>query len=400
MIRFLPDTWRELMLRPIAMAAPDSGVYIEIMAPDLRFVFLAGLIVLLAALVLWRRRTGGGSARPALILTATLLIAMVPWLLTTANGRYFIAGLLVVGPVCLALVWLLPLTRAARLTVAGLLVALRTFAVSQTNPFQAWSLGQWNEAPYFQLEIPEDLRTQPATYLTMSSISYSLLAPQFPAESRWMNLVNAPSVPTGHPDSLRAQQLLAGSTPGHIFLLVPFVPGGVGVDGLPVEEVTRAVDLQLAGHQLRLAQPRNCRLLRSKGLASMALRKEARLDLEKTRHVGFWVCGVVRYDGTPSLPMAAAPLRFDAAFDALEASCPRFFKRGVRSEPVPGGEVRNYSATEMKAYVLDNGYVYYKYYRAFSIERIGTFEDVANGKAKVDCGNIRGRSGLPWEREI
>ena len=35
MIRFLADTWRDAILRPVAMAAPNSSVYIEIAAPDL-----------------------------------------------------------------------------------------------------------------------------------------------------------------------------------------------------------------------------------------------------------------------------------------------------------------------------------------------------------------------------
>src|SRR6185369_9315597 len=40
MIRFLPDTWRDAILRPLALASPDGGVYIEIIAPDFRFLFI------------------------------------------------------------------------------------------------------------------------------------------------------------------------------------------------------------------------------------------------------------------------------------------------------------------------------------------------------------------------
>jgi len=31
---------------------------------------------------------------------------------------------------------------------------------------------------------------------------------------------------------------------------------------------------------------------------------------------------------------------------------------------------------------------------------IGTVDDVVSGKATLDCDKLRGRSGLPWEREI
>ena len=40
MIRFLPDTWLDALLRPVAMAMPDGWIYVETMAPDLRFVFV------------------------------------------------------------------------------------------------------------------------------------------------------------------------------------------------------------------------------------------------------------------------------------------------------------------------------------------------------------------------
>ena len=45
MIRFMPDTWQDAVLRPIAMALPDGGVYVETIAPDLRFVFVLLLLV-------------------------------------------------------------------------------------------------------------------------------------------------------------------------------------------------------------------------------------------------------------------------------------------------------------------------------------------------------------------
>jgi hypothetical protein len=94
------------------------------------------------------------------------------------------------------------------------------------------------------------------------------------------------------------------------------------------------------------------------------------------------------------------PVRFDAVFSAIEAQCPRFFPTGAETRIISGGEMRTYYSSEMKVYVLEEGLVLYKYYRAFNPVRIGTRDDVLSGKAKVDCNNIRGRSGLPWEREI
>ncbi|HEX6608400.1 MAG TPA: hypothetical protein VF276_15980, partial [Chloroflexia bacterium] len=184
MNRFEPDTWLAALLRPVAMAAPDSYVYVEMMAPDFRWLFV---LLLLALLLVMRRRSRAGSAgavaatgadsRPAavFVLVAALVVAFVPWLMTSGNGRYFLVGLLIVGPVCVGLAWRLPTTRALRLTLAAGMVALQAFAVQQSAPWQAWGLAPWKEAPYFQVDLPPEAKTEPATYVTMSVISYSLL---------------------------------------------------------------------------------------------------------------------------------------------------------------------------------------------------------------------------------
>ena len=78
------------------------------------------------------------------------------------------------------------------------------------------------------------------------------------------------------------------------------------------------------------------------------------------------------------------------------------FPAGGDGEPlrIPNGAVRSYLQSEMKAYVYDDGQVFYKYYRALNPVPVGRAADVVGGRARVDCSAIRGRSGLPWEREI
>lgn len=401
MIRFLPDTWRETLLRPVAMAAPDAGVYIEIMAPDFRFA--VALFLLSALAVFWLSRQGSlrANAKPALVLTGAIAAAFVPWIITTANGRYFIPFLLAIGPLCVTLIHLLPTTRAFRLTLALCLLGLQGFAVQQASPWQSWGLAQWKEAPYFQVDWPADLAATPADYVTLSTISYSLVAPQLPAASRWMSLANAPAVTNDTADSRRAQAFLATSR--SLKLLAPSVPEYSTPDGRPDAQVLTVIDTHLADHRLAVRRPDDCRLVKSQGLASMAFRREALADAEKTRKFGFWVCSLQRTATAPSLAenTSPQPARFDAVFSAIEAQCPRFFPAGqAGTRAIPGGELRVYSASEMKLYVLDEGSVLYKYYRAFNPVRIGTHEDVLSGKSKVDCNKIRGRSGLPWEREI
>ena len=403
MNRFEPDTWLAALLRPVAMAAPDSHVYVEMMAPDFRWVF----VLLLLALLRWRAGGGRGGgavaatsadAGPAkvLVLVAVLAVAFAPWLMTSGNGRYFLAGLLIVGPVCVGLAWRLRVTRALRLTLAAGMVALQAFAVQQSAPWQAWTLAEWKEPPYFQADLPPEAKTEPATYVTMSVISYSVLIPQFHPQSRWMNLANAPMPGAGAFNSERTAAFLAQAQ-GKLRLLVPVVPGMLTEALLPDARVSAVIDSQLAPYGLGFVQPQACHFLHSRSLASMGLGEKT--DKQRAQ-AGFWLCDLRRV--APSARPAAYGHRYDAVFAALEKQCPRFLPANGDgpSLALPSGEVRRYLQAEMKVYVYDNGEVYYKYYRALNPVLVGKIDDLLAGRTRLDCGRIRGRSGLPWEREI
>lgn len=398
MIRFEPDTWRDALLRPIAMAAPDAGVYIEIMAPDFRFAVAIVLIVLLAILALWRKLSAA-SLKPTAILLVIMTVAFWPWLNSSGNGRYFIAFLLAVGPLCIALVYLLPLTRGFRLTLAACVVAVQAFVVFYSDPVKFWGLSQWREPPYFQLDLPQDLATVPATYVTLSSISYSLVAPLFPAASSWINIASATTDRENTMQGRRIHALLSSGKP--LTLLVPTIPEYATSQGLPDAEIVRSITLMLADHRIALSNPAQCRMLRSGGLASTPSYKNRRPSDSRFELAGFWVCPLRYPVAAPAARPDVAMSQFDAVFDKVETLCPRFFRPGeARTKIIRGGELRQYAESDMKVYVMNDGVVLYKYLRTFSAERIGTMDEVMSGKATVDCTKIRGRSGLPWEREI
>lgn len=395
MIRFLPDTWRDALLRPLAMAAPDGGVYVEIMAPDFRFLFI---LVLVAALAIFRWRSIGSLKAPAILLAATMS-AFIPWLLTTGNGRYFLPFLLTAGPLCLAGVYLLPATRGFRLTLAVCLVAIQAFATYEASPLRSWGLGQWRTAPYFQIDVPRDMVIDPSTYVTISSISYSLIAPLFHPSSRWINLSNAPTDRSQTLGGRRTHTLLASGLP--LTLFAPSIPGGATDKGLPNSETVRAINILLADHRLAILQPNKCRLLRARGLVSGAKKNSDGSELVALNAAGFWACPL-KYPMADSINRGEiAKSRFDAIFEKVETICPRFFRPGeAATRVINGGELREYGGSDMKVYVLDDGAVMYKYYRSYTPQLIGKIDDVMSGKVVVDCGKIRGRSGLPWEHDI
>ncbi|HVE53573.1 MAG TPA: hypothetical protein VNB23_09345 [Ramlibacter sp.] len=404
-MRFQPDNLLETLLRPLVMAAPDANVYVEIMAPDFRFAFALLLLVLLGVLSLRRRQAAGEAPLPSgrravFVLLAVLAVAFVPWLATSANGRYFVVGLLLVGPVCVGLAALLPVTRSLRLTLALGMVAWQAFAVYQSAPWKSWGVAEWTEPPYFQFEVPAEWRAQPATLVTMSAISYSLAAPMFHPEARWISLHNAPAPDGPLAGGRRTAAFLAAAQPGRLLLFVPALPDAMTPERLPDDKVMAVLDAQLAPFRLAFARPHACRFLPSRTLAGMGLGQ--RTQAEKAR-AGFWLCHLAAGVASPaSVAAAVRGSRHDAVFGVLEAQCPRFFPRGGDGPGValPNGTVRSYQQGEMKAYVYDGGEVYYKYYRALNPVLVGKADAILAGQARLDCGNIRGRAGLPWQREI
>jgi hypothetical protein len=396
MIRFTPDTWRDAVLRPIAMAAPDSGVYIEIMAPDFRFAAIVLLLVVwvgtaIAARVKWR-------VTPTLALLSLVSVAFVPWLATTGNGRYFIPILLATGPLCVALIYHLPCTKSLRLTAAIMVLCLQGFAVYSANPWQSWGWVVWNDKPFFPVEIDKEAQTKPATYITVSSISYSLIAPRFAPGSRWSNVASQSTDPQTA-EWKRLHRFL--SEANSLKLLVPTVPNEMTAEGLPNQEAFQSFNGMLGAQKLAMAHPANCRLLRSIGIAEIALRNMQNVDPKIIDKFGFWICDLKYSVTAPAIEKVQLKKSVAGVFAKLETVCPRIFQtNGSATQRLNDGFLRFYSESDSKVYVLDDGNVFYKYYRALNPVLLGTTDAVLSDQFKMDCNKIHGRSGLPWERSI
>ena len=391
MIRFKPDTWVEAFLRFFAMAAPGGNVYVEISAPDLR---LAAVVLVAIAVLVFHRRLAA-NPRPALALLALVFVSLPVWLMTSGNGRYYIPILLCAGPLLVALIYLLPLTRWFRAFLAIAILAAQTFVVATNPPWDSWAWLPWDKAPYFHVDAPKSMASEPpVTYVTLTSISYSLIAPRFPASSRWINVT---SVGMAGRDASWAKKFLDAS-PGRIMLVAPSIQGQVDADGKPRRAVRDALDLLLGPQRLAL-EGDACELLPSRGLASITGKRNAERSV--VEGVGFWICPL-RYPVAAMVEQdkPASPAT-EAVFSRIEQACPRFFPPGSsRTMRINGGALRNYPESDMKIYVFDDGQVLYKFWRALNPAQIGTVEGVLAGKDMVDCKNIRGRTGLPWDREI
>jgi hypothetical protein len=405
MIRFTPDTWVDAVMRPIAMAAPNAWVYIEIMAPDFRFALL---LVAAAAAALMALR-GGWRSRPTWVLLATTAAAFVPWLYTTGNGRYFMPFLLAVGPVLIALVYHLPLTKAFRLSAAVVAVAVQGVALAVNSPWKpwdSWEMVRWQEAQYFDIQFRPDQIDPNATYVTVSSISFSLLAPQFPETSHWINITSQPGAAGSSDEARRTRDFLRSARV--LKVLLPTQPTSMTEDLQPDSVAMLAIDESVAGHRLRLSTPLKCDFFPSRSLRDMSLVKandDAHVQAEKMERVGFWVCPLVYDEGLnpsqiASPSVAPANGRVEEALRRIEALCPRYFQPGqTGTNRIENGQKRRYPSADLTVYVLDNGEVHYKYDRSLNPQKFGTVQGLLDGSETPDC-RLRGRTGLPWEREI
>ena len=400
MNRFVPDTLRDALWRPLAMALPDAGLYIEILAPDLRFAFLLALMMLGLVVAIRRREWPGFS--PLWPLLAFTWLAFIPWLLTSGNGRYFIAILLLAGPLCIAFIHRLPMTAAFRAAMALLVIGVQGFAIAQVNPLGRWPLAPWS-TPYFELSLGARELAEPAAYVTVTSISYSLVAPQFAPGSRWMNIASL----HGDADSLEAnlarafiERALRDRLP--LRVLAPTVPAYMDAEGQPTVPMRNEIDRLLVGHGMALADGEACRMAPSRTVAALAMGDLDEFKAKKVEKFGFWICDLRYPVAPPDLPLPVHEEALAAqVFGKLEEDCPRIFPRGEGiASRVKGGSVRSYPSADMKVYLLDNGDVLYKYWRALNPGRVGRAGDVLGPGFHMDCTTVRGRSGLPWEKTL
>jgi hypothetical protein len=381
LIRFMPDDWLDVVMRPLDMVSPEANVYVEIAAPDMRLA-VAILLAATVLLLLWGRRAS--AAHPVLSLFALLLVSMGVWLATTGNGRYFIAWLLLLGPLCMGLIRMLPTTAPRKIVLGGALIIAQLFLLTQNSPWGNWTWAQWTDPPYFQLDVPP---ADSATYVTVSTISYSLVASQFPAQSRWVGLGGG----IAERDVPAVSKLLAASQ--RLTLMVPAIPPETLPDGQPSAAVTQALGKLLQPHGLFLQSAAQCRYLASGGMWRIAHRQGVTRPSDAAIGYGFWLCALQYRPGLAPVP-SHEDQAVKSVFEAVERLCPRFFPAGGAPTKINGGWLKNYDS-DTKIYMLDDGIVYYKFWRSLNFVEIGSVEQVRASRVSLDCSKIRAPN---WRR--
>ena len=387
MLRFLPDGWLDTVLRPFLLADPVASLYVEIAAPDIRF---AGLIVLL--LLAWMARRGRTLLPHQALTLFGMAVSFYTWTVISGNGRYFIWGLLLVGPLMVMLARRLPATQFIRNSVVLGLLGLQAVAISMSFSPNMWSVRDWKGAGGLSLE-PTPLKNRPAIFLTLGALSYSALVPQMHPGSRWANITGQLDILPGEIEYPALQAMLQSFLP--MYAVVHATDLLMGTNWQPIPKAMGSVRGILARHQLALNAP-TCEYVRTSDTALRLMQT----GTEPTEE-GFWFCPVRLLATTKPTdrPEPVAP-ELNDVFTLVERRCPRFFPPGSeRSRQIDGAVKRYYSYSDTNLYVDNFGSVYFKNNRALNPTPIATVEQIRRGVFDIDCHRMPGRYLPPWARD-
>lgn len=389
MLRFAPDSWIELLLRPFLLADPVAALYAEIHAPDWRFLLVAVLLLLAMLGRRGRQPVLDGTQWRALI---GLTVCFYVWTLVSGNGRYFFWGLLLVGPLVVVVARRLPATRAMRNTVVLGAVALQGWCAWMTYEPNVWMLRPWEKGPGIARSTHE-LASRPGVFLTVDAISHSVLVPVLHPGSRWSNISGQQDLQPGMREFAQLQQLLASPLPK--YGVIRAARSAMTDDQQPTEAAWAVIRRTFAAHRL-VPAPKPCVFLRS-NFGGYAFELQTRDDNER----GFWFCELA--SAAPGAPgpggrPARAP-ELDDVFAQVERHCPRYFPAGnALTRPGDDGVVRHYSHSDTSLSINQAGLVYFKNMRALNPTKLGSIADIRAGRFQLDCHRLPGRYQPPWER--
>lgn len=385
--RYMPQDLAAALTFPFRMLVLDRSLYSETFAPDLRFAAMIAAVIALPALA--RKRSAsvigalGGSDWRVLAFLGT---GYVLWLASSANGRYGLILLLLVG-VCLARIAerLLP-ARAARVALAVLLlVQLATTIVA--SPSRWFVVEPWSRR-WLPYEVPERARREPALYVTVEVLPMAVVAPFLHPASSFVNFRGQHSIP---PDSARLAALLERHHGG-----VRTLGRGLEfVDGKPREDQLKAYDATLVRIGYRV-DTHDCFTIAWRPDDDDLLSRAAnRLVGPLAPHEPLSVVSCALRTARRDPAEAERERRVSALFDRIERACPGLFRgQTAVTEPLGNGWSRNYSGLDARL-EADASRAILNLHRQGTYVDLGALSDWERGKRPLPAPC----SERPWWRE-
>lgn len=337
-IRFRPESWGELLSLPFRLMQPNSWVYMETVAP----AFAPALCCLALALVLVRKlfiRTQA-DASPGYASFAygrlALFIALVTvlWIVTSANGRYAISLLMLLGPFAAA-----TLTRAMPARYAALLLILATGFQIHSGSLQGvdrWGSRKWTPK-WLAPVVPAALARSPQLFISVEIQSHSELVPFLHPDSVYVNLIGSHySIPSEGPAYARLKSLIDSYRDRtQIILTIPQLEGYT--PNIPAIVGYKSALLDRVGLRISHAQCKPIRIDVQKPLDTHFNR-----NMGETRPGLLLSCKAERI--VPRPEVAALRARAVEIMNAFEKKCPDlFYPPKPQVEGAGWGWVRKYT---------------------------------------------------------
>ncbi len=209
-MRFVPQTWPELLSFPFRLVLHDAWVHTEVVAPDLRPALVTLLALALAAGAALRRLRW--TTIPALQRShrdwrAPLVffgVSLAGWLVTSSNGRYAVPLFYLLGPI----LWYLlqRLAGASRALVLGGLVLVLQVQHAAEAGSPRWNGRPWTQ-DWLSAAVPDPLRQEPLLFVLIGRPSGSFLASAVHRDSVFVNPIGTVSLPNEGPGWDRFQAL-------------------------------------------------------------------------------------------------------------------------------------------------------------------------------------------------
>ena len=381
--RYAPQTLWEVLTFPFRLVSHSSMTYAEISAPDLRIaalgVFAAALGV---AVALRRRHAPPDSAALGTIenrLLAFFALALLLWILTSANGRYGMFVLLLAGP-CLARLAdrLMPFRGAS--TVILIMLGVQILACVNVSTARWFVSERWS-SDWFPFLAPERARSTPALYFTVEAQAMGAVVPFLHPGSSFVNLRGQHSLTSGRN---RVGDLLARHS-GNVRVLGRALRAGPY--GAPRQDVIDAYDSTLMRFGFRI-DPGDCFTIgwRPEGddrLSRWANRVSSETG-SRERIMSLGSCALRKAMRDPR--EIDEERRISVIFDRIERSCPRLFRGQTSVTERLGGEwSRDYVGLEARMETHSGHVVLVPYFKLKYVHLGGLAEWDRDGAPPPAC---------------
>jgi hypothetical protein len=396
--RFVPESIGDALWRPFAMLNPTPMVHEELSAPDPRYAILVVLVILFIARWAWRRRGQASlllnkspltdSSRVLAALGCALCLYWIIWLRTSGNSRYILTLACVAAAVIVGMLFRLFETRP-KIRNYVLFVILATQAVQlYLGAEYRWNGAQWG-GPWFNLSVPDRLKTEPNLYLTLGGQSNSFIAPFLAKDSSFVNVAGGYTLDPESANGAHVKALIRRFSPN---VRVVFHAGtqykNAELRAPPAPEVDDAIQR----FALR-ADMRQCATITVHGLpAEPEIRyvNSSFLEPQNRDETYLVTCRLVA-DTRDFSAIIARQRAVDIVFDRLEDACPRLFSPR-RMLSLHEGDIwrRLYGGSDIAAWINRGRVKIQNLMRPTGIIDVGAESDWAKGSVRLECGSHNG----------